>query len=193
MARVPIERVIERLWPAGPDDCAYAIFDGARDPDVVPLLAASRLASRCLYVGDIDPALARVAPHLVRLSRTDARCEAILARAWGAAWGVFCRAQCPMEALHRHFRRFLRVRDEAGRSLLFRYYDPRVLRTYLPTCLAPELAYVFGPVESYVVEDADPACILEFRNRQGVLARSEVRTEARLHWLGDYLRSHRDA
>lgn len=193
MARVPIERVIERLWPAGPDDCTYAIFDGARDPDIVPLLASSRLPSRCLYVGDIDPALARVAPHLVRLSRTDARSVAIVERAWGASWGVFFRAQCPMEALHRHFRRFLRVRDEAGRNLLFRYYDPRVLRAYLPTCLAPEIEYVFGPVELYVMEDADPERILEFRNRKGALARSEVRIEKRLNWLGDYLRKNRDA
>jgi hypothetical protein len=192
VARVSVDRVFERLWPAGPDDCAYAVFDGARSPDVVPLVAASRLPSRCLYVGDIDPALARAAPHLVRLSRTDPRAQELVARAWGDAWGVFLRAPCGLEALHRHLRRFLRVRDERGRSLLFRYYDPRVLRAYLPTCLAPELDYVFGPVEVYVVEGAEPERVLEFRHHGGALVSAEARSEKRLHWLGDYLRKSRD-
>jgi Domain of unknown function (DUF4123) len=193
VAKVPIERVFERLWPAGPDDFTYAIFDGARNPDVVPLVASSRLPSRCLYVGDIDPALARVAPHLVRLSRTDARAKSLLERAWGESWGIYLRAEAPMDALHRHFRRFLRVRDEDGRRLLFRYYDPRVLRAYLPTCLAPELDYVFGPVGVYVVEGAEADRILEFRNRGGSLATGEVRIEKRLTWLGEYLRKNKDA
>jgi hypothetical protein len=32
--------------------------------------------------------------------------------------------------------------------LLFRYYDPRVLRVYLPSCRPSELETVFGPVVS---------------------------------------------
>lgn len=57
--------------------------------------------------------------------------------------------------LRRHFRRFLRVTDEQGQPLMFRYYDPRVLRVYLPTCTAEELALVFGPVSAYLIEDGE--------------------------------------
>jgi hypothetical protein len=39
----------------------------------------------------------------------------------------------------RRRRRFLRVKDEDG--LVFRFYDPRVMRVYLPTCAAGELAF----------------------------------------------------
>lgn len=192
MARVPIDRVIDRLWPAGPDELTYAIFDGARNPDVVPLVMGSKLPARCLYVGDIDPALVRVAPHLVRLSRNDPKSKALIERAWGESWGIFLRSTETLEGLHRHFRRFLRVRDEEGRRMLFRYYDPRVFRVYVPTCVQAELDYVFGPVEVFVVEGDEPERILEMRNRKGMLAMSEVRIEKRLNWLGDYLRKTRE-
>jgi len=46
--------------------------------------------------------------------------------------------------MRQHFRRFITVHDESGKPLLFRYYDPRVLRTFLPTCNAKELAEIFG-------------------------------------------------
>ena len=52
----------------------------------------------------------------------------------------------------RHFRQFLRVRDEAGREFFFRFYDPRVLRVYLPTCNSEELRTFFGPVELFSME-----------------------------------------
>ncbi len=47
--------------------------------------------------------------------------------------------------------------------MIFRYYDPRVLRVYLPTCLAPELRTVFGPVRRFLLESEDPALMLEYR------------------------------
>ena len=97
-----------------------------------------------------------------------------------------------MEALHRHFRRLLRVQDERGVRMLFRFYDPRVLRVYLPTCRPGELEQVFGPVEFFLTEADEPDRILEFRHQRGTLAQGEVHVEKRLAWLGDYLRKHRD-
>ena len=39
-----------------------------------------------------------------------------------------------------------------GERVYFRFYDPRVLRVYLPTCSSSELKGVFGPVGRFVVE-----------------------------------------
>jgi len=44
------------------------------------------------------------------------------------------------------------VKDERGNRLVFRYYDPRVLRVYLPTCSPSELRTVFGPIECFWAE-----------------------------------------
>jgi len=46
--------------------------------------------------------------------------------------------------------------------MIFRWYDPRVLRVYLPTCTASELRTVFGPVERYLVDRADGDGLIEF-------------------------------
>lgn len=53
---------------------------------------------------------------------------------WGHAWGIFVIAQTDvtLEVLFKHFRTLLRVNDEQKRTLVFRFYDPRVLRIYLP-------------------------------------------------------------
>ena len=59
--------------------------------------------------------------------------------------------------------------DSEGKKLYFRYYDPRVLREYLPTCNEEELAAFFGPVVSYMMEDKDPMTLLDFRFVSGGL------------------------
>lgn len=191
MAEVPLEQLKPRLWPRGDDEHTYAILDGARDPRVHPIATRSTFTSLCLYLGDLDPALARVAPYLVRVPRSHPAAGDLLEAAWGNSWGVFLRASAPMAAVQRHLRRLLRVQDERGVRMLFRYYDPRVLRVYLPTCRPDELDQMFGPVESFVME-SDEGHVLEFRNQRGVLATSETRAEKRLHWLGEYLRKGRE-
>ncbi len=48
-------------------------------------------------------------------------------------------------SLRKHFRTFLMVKSPEGDRLYFRYYDPRVLRVYLPTCNADGNQLCFRP------------------------------------------------
>jgi hypothetical protein len=59
-------------------------------------------------------------------------------------------------------RRFLIVKTENGQRLLFRFYDLRVLRTFLPTCDSGQRKEFFGPIQSFVAEseDADSVVLL---------------------------------
>ena len=72
-------------------------------------------------------------------------------------------------------RRFLTVYDHTGKPMYFRYYDPRVLRVFLPTCTPAEQQTMFGPVQSYFAEDEDPDSLLEFTLQQGRVVRSAHR------------------
>ena len=81
---------------------------------------------------------------------------------WGNSWGVFLRIG-DFSRLRPHLRSFLRVTDEAGTVMFFRYYDPRVLRAYLPTCQPEELRAVFGPIDSYLVEGEDGTSLIEYQ------------------------------
>lgn len=168
------EQVLQLLWPdrlAASGAQLYAVLDGARDRRIHRMVAASELDWRCLYAGDLPAELREVAPYLAHM-RPDAQVtHQTISAGWGRAWGIWLVSAAPFEQLRRHLRRFLRVQDPQGRRLLFRYYDPVVLATFLPTCTERELAELFGPIDAFVIEaeaDAgagagDGPAITEFR------------------------------
>ena len=67
-----------------------------------------------------------------------------------------------------HFRKFLLVTTEPDKEFFFRFYDPRVLRIFLPTCDVKQLREFFGPVEKFICEDedADYGLIYSFDNNK---------------------------
>src|SRR5688572_28730930 len=159
------DRVVEALWPGGtttPGTSVWAVLDAARDERIYIALMFSRLEYLCLYSGDLPEVLKRAAPSLVELSPTYTFTAPLNERSWGSGWGIVLRTSDATNLRH-HLRSFLRVQDEQGRKLIFRYYDPRVLRVYLPTCNKHELETVYGPVDSYLMEDEHGENLIEYR------------------------------
>jgi hypothetical protein len=181
MASVPRNPVLEALWPPGQSAslAVFVILDGARDERIYGLVDGTRLPKACLYSGDLPWQMQMTAPYLVQLDREDRFTRQVLAGGWGNSWGAFLRTETGVKQLRRHLRQFLRVRDEAGHRLIFRYYDPRVLRAYLPTCRPGELDEFFGPVHSFVTEGESPEEILEFRHEKNRLVTRSVELAAR--------------
>ncbi|MCF0060627.1 DUF4123 domain-containing protein [Dyadobacter chenwenxiniae] len=108
-----------------------------------------------------DEILPSVAPFLFTYPYTADFEEFVMGEGWGNSWGLWVESNAEFEELYKHFRRFLMVQTEDGQELYFRFYDPRVLRIFLPTCDQDQLAEFFGPVSQFVMEDEDPAfCIL---------------------------------
>jgi hypothetical protein len=168
--------VIHHLWQTEegqPPPRVYAILDAARDERIYPKILAANNESICLHPGKKAEELAWVAPYLVTLAHADALTRWVLTNGWGKSWGVFVRSHAAFSELKRHFRSLLMVYDEEGKSLYFRYYDPRVLRVFLPTCNAGEIKTFFGPVDVFVLENEDPAACLKIGpNDKGI--RTEV-------------------
>lgn len=149
--------VIDLLWPedeAPREHQVYLLLDGARDPAILAWLEGSRLERDCLYAGVLIPRLKAAAPWLVRLEAGCAESLELLGLGWGKAWGIALRvpARVSMAELRRHCKKFLRVRTEDRRVLMFRFYDPRVLSVFLPTCDAAQYRALLGPVQRLVVE-----------------------------------------
>ena len=152
------------------DESVYAVLDGASIPDLLDnLYAENRPQFECLYRGELEPDMAEVAPYLVMIDRETDFADWLFANGWGQHWGIFAIAPADMPAMHRHFRKFLTVHDPEGKPLLFRYYDPRVIRVYLPTCNHEEFETVFGPVRCFMLEDEDPKNAICFRYESGSL------------------------
>jgi hypothetical protein len=144
------------------DYSAYAVLDGATVPDLLKRLSESGHDYVCLYRGELNLDLRMTAPYLVKLRPGADLLRWLWLEGWGKSWGIYALTELGLEALRRHFRGFLRVRDPKGKILYFRYYDPRVLRVYLPTCASTEIQTVFGAIKSYVCEGDEPLEALEF-------------------------------
>lgn len=150
---------------------SFCLLDAARMGE--RMNEAKQLASLqyvCLYKGSAEAKFSHVAPYLFS-SRPTAFVDWLFAEGWGQAWGVFVIAEADLDSLHR---RFLRVKRENGEPLYFRFYDPRVLRLFLPTCTAQQLIELFGPIRYFLVEDADPAYGINFWLEAGQLRQQRL-------------------
>ncbi|MGD0570281.1 MAG: DUF4123 domain-containing protein [Candidatus Sulfotelmatobacter sp.] len=161
-----LARIEEILWPDGPSQDIWMIVDGARTIEVFRTLLPCHLEYSCLYSGPLAPDLEIAAPYLVQLDHGYRDTHRFIRRAWGNSWGVFLRSDTSLKKLRRHLREFLIVQDTKGNRLVFRYYDPRVLRVYLPTCYKSELQTFFGPIDRFWTEADTPETMLEFCIRE---------------------------
>lgn len=168
-----IESVDEYLFREQ-DANVFAVLDGASVPGLLDKLYGLSPNFCCLFRGELEPDMAEVAPYLAQLERDSEFTNWIINQGWGKHWGIFASTDADFRRMRSHFRAFLIVYDETGRPLRFRYYDPRVLRMYLPTCNAKELVTVFGPVTSYLVEDANPNALLSLQAAAGGVRQKRI-------------------
>ena len=167
-----MQRIRQILWPEGLPGYTkvFTIADGAQDKRIYGAVDASRQERCCLYSierrwggQDLPWQLLMTGPYLVELDPEEDFTRFVLRNGWDRHWGIFFRSDTGMQKVRRHFRDLLTVRDDKGRRLMFRYYDPRVLRAYLPTCLPGELRTIFGPVDVYLVPGDDPETVIIYR------------------------------
>lgn len=163
-----IRKLKHRLFH-GEDLHHYAVLDGASIDDLLPVFEELAPEYICLYRGELDEELAACAPYLVKLEEDSEFTDWIVAEGWSNHWGIFASSDAEMKEVRKHFRTFLIVKDPDGKQIYFRYYDPRVLRIFLPTCLPHELDQLFGPLSAYHCEDEDPGNLLSFSRRNGEL------------------------
>lgn len=126
----------------------YAVLDACDTPSV-PAMAREVGEARAvsLYRGSAEEEYWAIAPYLFAVD--GALLDWIVETLWAEPFGIFAVADTDLEAVRRHFRRFLRVKSPEGEDWYFRFYDPRVLKTYLRSCTRSELSEFFGPVSLF--------------------------------------------
>jgi len=150
----------------------YALLDASREPSVLKVILESNEEHQSLYEGAQGAQLAHFAPYLVRVPQKSLLLETLAQQAWSKSWGVFVTSDLPLKELRTHFRHYLNVKLPDGQQVYFRYYDPRVLRLFLPTCLPEEANEFFGPVKQFFMEAEDPKLGLHFtRSPKGAAAK----------------------
>jgi hypothetical protein len=106
----------------------------------------------CLLRGTLEPDMAEVAPYLVQARARSEFAEWVVGTGWGRHWGSFVSSRAGFPQLRDHLRALTLIYRRDGTPLYFRYYDPRVLRVFLPTCAPAQLKQMFGPVDAFIAE-----------------------------------------
>ncbi|MCC6555505.1 MAG: DUF4123 domain-containing protein [Polyangiaceae bacterium] len=132
----------------------WAVLDASRGPRLLTLCREAVEPHRSLYQGARGDALEDVAPYLVGPFQPDSSLlERLVLEGWEKGWGIYFTCRSPLVELRRHLRRFLVVEiHESGERIYFRYYDPRVLRRFLPTCSPRQEEEIFGDIDTFLVE-----------------------------------------
>lgn len=155
MEKTILEKLIERKEP---DHRLYMIVDAAQNEEIYQRIQSCRLPYTCLYDGEKTPeAIQKVAPYLVRVKESNDFVAWCIEKGLYNNWLIFFSAQNKsLPELRRHFKKLTFVKTETGKKLLFRFYDPRVLAAYLPTCNEIEARFVLGNLEQlWIFNSAD--------------------------------------
>ncbi len=153
----------------------YILLDAARMDERIETAIKLNEENVTLFNGKREEYLRVVSPFLFKYSKQKGFASWVEKEGWGKAWGVFVFTEEPMVQVQKHFRKLINVRNETGEIMYFRFYDPRVLRIFLPTCDKVQLEEFFGPVEKFIAEDEDPNYALIYSlNPEGLLKTEKV-------------------
>lgn len=155
-----LQRALESLRPA--EGHLYGVLDGARSTRVLSLLRKADDEHASLYEGLEGEVLAPFGPFLVQLRPGSRLLSSVLEEGWGRSWGIFLHTTAAFRHVRRHLRRFLMVTTGSGTGLYFRFYDPRVLRVFLPSCTPRQSTMLFAEVRSFLMEGDEPTTLLRF-------------------------------
>lgn len=160
--------VLDQL-SAEPESSLYAVLDGASIKGLPKMLWEHKPEHVCLYRGDLEADVAACAPYLVRLQPRSALTARVVGEGWGNHWGVFAVApgDVAFHAVRKHFRNLQLVQRHDGKQLYFRFYDPRVLGAFLPTCDSAQRELMFGPLSAYFVEASPDGALLRMSCTNG--------------------------
>ena len=147
------EVVRSKLWREAADRHLYVILDGAQNENLLDVIDATEgLRYECLFTGKLEPDMAEVAPYLIELTEDGAFTKWLFEQGWAQNWGIFVTSPDELGDVWRHLRQHTRVFDAKRQRLYFRFYDPRVLTAFLPTCDERQLREFFGLVDMFFAE-----------------------------------------
>ena len=160
------EERAREIAAALPSQDLYALFDAARSERILSLLNASIDERRCLFGGVTAQRLADASPYLVALDPESGLLMRFLQEGFGSAWGVLLTSRKRFETVRAHLRKFVWVvEDETEEKLYFRFYDPRVLRKFMPVATKRQRGELFEIIESFLCEDQSGKLVRWTRDR----------------------------
>jgi len=149
-----IKRQLEDRLFDGTGGFIYAILDGARNLDTLDMLEESDAPFLCVYTGRLDPEVAVTAPYVVELTEDDDLFDILFDEGWGESRGIFLKSDQRLRSVRRHLKSLTYAEMPDGEMVLFRFYDPRALRTFMPVASEEQKDGMFANViDSFILEN----------------------------------------
>lgn len=160
------EQALAELREAMGNAPLYAILDAARSERIPILLQESVDEVRSLYDGVAVDTLAHVAPYLVRFRQDSGLLSRVVLEGWGNAWGIYFTCKRRLKDIRAHFRKIVMVTMEEGdpEPVYFRFYDPRVMESFLPLCTPRQEDDIFGEIDRFYFESSDGRLVTAVRS-----------------------------
>ena len=150
----------------------YIVLDAAKMQQQLDTAKQFNPRCLCLYSGDAKKKLHMVAPWLFSFPKQTSFRDWYLARGGRQYWGIILQSDKDLKTVYKHLKKFLIVKTEAGKRLYFRFYDPRVLPTFLETSNEAQLTAFFGPIDKYILESKNGQMI-EYTFADGQLTKNK--------------------
>lgn len=147
----------------------YVLLDAARMNTAMDEAKALNHGYESLYEGENKQYLSTVAPYLFSFQASTEFGKWFVENGWGDAWGYLFSARVSFDDCLRHLQKFVIVKTEDGQELYFRFYDPRVLKIFLPTCDKKQLTDFFGPIDYFIVEGDTSEKAIQYWHEYGKL------------------------
>lgn len=161
------------LLTSHPHTAFFAVADAAiLDGLLEPMYALGRRRFACLLPGAVEADVAHVAPYLIALTQ-DAPLIEWLETRLALPWGYTIESALPLRRLHLHLRRFTETRGPRGEPLLFRFWDPRVLRSMAGILTREQLDTFMQGVSRIHLLHAGQAVSVEWDAGSGLLRFSD--------------------
>lgn len=127
------------------DEKWYAVVDAAAlTNDFFTLLQQENAPNSCLFFGSLDAEIRRVAPYLVQVTPA---MKTWLDQQVQKSWGYYLLSNANLITLRTHLRHYLYVMlPTKTESVLFRFYDPRVIWKFLAVLDDWSLHQFMGPI-----------------------------------------------
>lgn len=156
----------------------YILLDAARMGEDILKAKDMNSDSRSLFQGKKDAKrLLNVAPQIFQFDDKPDFISWYFENGWGNSWGIIVYSSESIKSLQKHFQKFIDVITEDGKEYYLRFYDPRVLRVFLPTCDAQQLIEFFGPINYFICEDKDGISGLVFSIQDEILNIEKISKE----------------
>jgi len=131
----------------------FVLIDGALWGFDLKKAKNKNKAFRSLYRGEMGEALDKNAPYLFEVEQGGVFEKWIKSPDPVERRVTWLQSDATLDELRQHLRRFLRMKNEEGGMIYFRFYDPLVLNVVLPHLTEPQRREFFNKISYIEIED----------------------------------------